>query len=326
MLDTDVDFVHNATTIELLRQLKDREVPEEPPQWKLPIPIWKKKLLNFEDPDFKGEFIDLITNGFHICDKAELICTPSSANYRQTFDDWHDCFGKINAKLEKGQAWGPFTEDNLPAGFENYQISNYFIKDERTKERPDKTRMLIDLSNNRDGDAVNDNIRKDEKTLAYITVMLIVKWIVDNNIQWLASADAEDAFHRVPLWQNHIKYMGIRICGVMIFFTSIMMGLASSCLSYTIFADMLCWIICDEYAQLFIFNDVRYLHHYLDDYLFGHQDKDVVWAQYRAILKLFKELNVPTQIWKMIIPTQILIYIGIVFDIVRRAGGISAPG
>ena len=86
---------------------------------------------------------------------------------------------------------------------------------------------------------------------------------------------------------------------------------------------MVLWIICNKYKNIFFIGLVCLLHHYLDDFIFGHVSLDICNAQYNAVKKIFDYLGIPTQDSKMNIAAQINVFIGFIFNLIRR--GISMP-
>eukprot|EP01084_Bolivina_argentea_P162574 282916_1 len=108
---------------------------------------------------------------------------------------------------------------------------------------------------------------------------------------------------------NIQRYMGFRLCGLLFFFTCLVMGMASACKLYTEFADAVCWIIIDNEQDIFVqfvnginmADGARYLLlHYIDDFFGG----------------------APAQDRKCSPPCQILIYLGYVFDLTTGCLGI----
>ena len=324
----DVDIINE------LKGLKDSVADLKMPRYELPYDRWCEKLKNYYCHDCvecyeeksncitRQKFLHHIKNGFKICDLDNLVCDTNNTNYCLSKEEWITCIKNYKKFVSKKQIWGPFGDGIQPIPFDNYHVSPYFVKDESNELRR-KLRMIVDFSFPKGGNSVNSNMRDDEKTLTYLQLHDIVLWLDSNDIKYIGTADAQDAYLLVPLDPRHVRYMGVAIFGLVLFFTSLMWGLGSACLIYHQFAGIVLWIICDSYNDLFYINNACLLHHYLDDFLFGHHTLELCNKQYDAVKDMFYYLGIPTQDCKMNAAARINIFIGFLFDLIRR--GVSMP-
>ena len=231
------------------------------------------------------------------------------------------CLESTLKSIHKGYAWGPFDiEEDLPELLKDGHISPIFTKDEST-ETIQKIRMLINLSfkNSERGYSFNDNIYDKEKEVTYIKFKEIVQFIVENDIIYLWAMDALDAYYRVPIEKQQIKYMGIRLCKMVFYFSCLVFGLSSACRLYTKFADAVQTIIVENNPKIFK-NKIKQtlLKHYLDDFIGGHNNKNIAQQQFEEAQRMWEELGIPTQPRKCTPPTTAIEWLGYIFDTVNR--------
>ena len=104
----------------------------------------------------------------------------------------------------------------------------------------------------------------------YTTIVDVCKWILDLQLKWTFTADVKYSFHQIPIWRQQIKFVGIRICGMSFFWTTLVFGLASSCNIWGEFAALVTWIIINNELDLFLWQGRKLLLQYADDWIGGH--------------------------------------------------------
>ena len=139
---------------------------------------------------------------------------------------------------------------------------------------------------------------------------------------YLWTADAADAYLRVPVKKQQWPLLGIRWNGYYFIMTCLPFGLSSSCLLYTLFADSIQWIVLNSNRQIFFtaFNKktIQLLRHYLDDFFGGHNNKIVAYQQFNTLIQWFNYLNVPTRDSKCSGPSTRQKLLGTIFDTVTQ--------
>ena len=138
------------------------------------------------------------------------------------------------------------------------------------------------------------------------------------------TADVKDAFHQIPIWREQIKYVGIRICGMIFFWTTLVFGLASSCNIWGEFAAVVTWIIINNELELFFWKGRELLLQYADDWIGGHVEEDSAWKQYHKLKWWWNKLGIPYDEKKLGPPSKEQEYIGYILDIENYSLGITA--
>ena len=97
------------------------------------------------------------------------------------------------------------------------------------------------------------------------------------------------------------------------------------------FADAVVWIIANNEPELFKWRDTNssspspvkeMIMHYIDDFFGGHQQKATAKKQFEAVKEWWIRLGIPTQDRKCTPPTQILRYLGFLFN-AAYIGGVA---
>ncbi len=119
------------------------------------------------------------------------------------------------------------------------------------------------------------------------------------------------------------------MCGMIFYYTCLVMGMASACRLYTEFADMVCWIIVNNNQELFMDTWTHpgetgiLLTHYIDDFFGGHATYSGAWEQFIRVLWWWAFLGIPTQAKKCMPPSRILVYLGYVLNTWKFTVGIA---
>lgn len=133
----------------------------------------------------------------------------------------------------------------------------------------------------------------------------------------------EDAYYRVPIHPDDYKYNGLKWLQKYWVFTSLQMGLSSSCNLYTEFADAIEWIIINRNREIAIKNDIQVLRHYLDDFFAACKSKKDALKLFHDLINILKQLGIPTREDKCFPPCNIQKILGFVYNTLSQT--ISLP-
>ena len=207
---------------------------------------WRIGLKDHPDYQYVDEILrrnrtDIAEGGWPVTSTLNLAAPGASQGYPGPLKLWHDALLMMEDRMLKGYFLGPFDADrDLPKWLLQGQRPLFhpmFGKYEPKSDGTIKTRLLFNLSDDSNGLSLNDCIPADEKTVAYITILDVCRRIVDCKMKWLWCLDALEAYYRVPIQHRFIAKMGVKICGLLFFFTCLVMGQATACRLYTEFAD-----------------------------------------------------------------------------------------
>ena len=215
---------------------------------------------------------------------------------------------------------GPFTVANCP-------IKQLVFAPIFTVLKPNfKQRIVVDMSYSKgDGISVNDCVVQEAKDVVYISFVQVAQFVYDLGYDarlWIV--DAQDAYYRVPIKPKYWRYNAIKWFGFIFIFTSLQMGLGSSCAIYQAFADSVLYIIKTKGSHLFVtITGFCFIHHYLDDFFGGHPNPFVAQLQCQFVVYIFQLLGIPTQWKKVKYPNWLQIILGWLYN--TRLGTVSVP-
>ncbi len=175
------------------------------------------------------------------------------------------------------------------------------------KPHSDKFRMIVDLSAPR-GHGVNDGIGEESCSLRYASVDQAVSLILRlGQGTKLVKVDLQDAYRIVPVHPQDHPLLGICWEGATYIDRSLPFGLRSAPKIFTAVADMFAWAIhC---------NGVRYILHYLDDFLLlGAPGSSETELALTTTTHTFETLGVPVATHKTEGPAPELTFLGILID------------
>ena len=334
---SDHDVVLNDPAIAaIIRRLKSYPTPTKRGGYPLNHEQWRLGLQGHHDADYVARTLrrnrtDIADGGWPVTSTLDISAPGASRGYPGPLQLWHDALLMMEDRMLKGYFLGPFdAARDLPKWLLQGQRPLFhpmFGKYELKSDGTIKTRLLFNLSDDSNGHSFNDCIPQDEKTVAYITILDVCRLIVDCDMKWLWCLDALEAYYRVPIAARFIAKMGVKICGMLFFFTCLVMGQATACRLYTEFADAVCWIIANDKKELFKWRDRNaapsspekdMILHYIDDFFGGHQQKRAARKQFNAVKEWWVKLGIPTQDRKCTPPTQLLKYLGFLFNARNR--------
>ncbi len=330
-LDTDPEVLSDPEIQELLKKICELQVPDDRPKWFLNQKGWEFGFKIHEDRAYADSILERNANGWVPTNAKAMLCKGTKTNYKAKIKNVREGLRLLLGRIEKGYIWGPFRDPEvLPPLLDDPVTWPQFYKEEHTQSKL-KTRVLTNFTDDTLGLSFNDYITEEEKSCTYVTITHIIWLILIEKLKWIWAIDAYEAYYRVPIRSDFIRFMGFRLCGLLFFFTCLVMGMASACKLYTEFADAVCWIIINNEPDLFIQftngfnsdNGVNYLLlHYIDDFFGGAHSLKKAIAQFNAVRKWWIILGIPAQARKCTAPTQILVYVGYVFNLITYTLGI----
>ena len=336
----DPMVLNDPDVARVLERIRNMPTPTKRTGHALNEEEWRKGLRDYPDKTYKENILKMNRlddgGGWELTANAFIEAKGPQHGYPGTIAFWHKALLLMEKRMKKGYFLGPFRKDEpLPKWLTDdgrTLINPCFGKIEIKPDGTVKLRLLYDLSNNESGKSFNDCIDQFEKTVTYITILDVVRRIIDCDLKWLWALDALEAYYRVPIQKRFIKYMGVEVCGMLFFFTCLVMGMASACRIYTEFADVVCWIITNNEPELFKWRKENgggkgkvydLLMHYIDDFVGGAQDKETAERQFEAVKSWWNRLGIPTQDRKCIRPAYAIRYLGFILDALKRT--VSVP-
>ena len=307
---------------ELVSKLRSLIAVRKEPSISFPYEVWEESLRFHDDPDFFDYIKYGNRNGYHIGIKDYKLIDPNKRNLPCNIDEkiaitkWI-----IKCIIEKGNIYGPFRD--LSDVYETVPcVTNLAVcpmgavpKEVAVDGTVESHRVITNLSAPKRGTSVNSSIPKERKAVEYMYFLEVVDWVHSlGKGAWIWTADAQDAYLRVPVHKSDWRYLGFMWFGMFFIICSLPFGLASACQIYTAFADAVLWIILHNCGLLFFENDVYNLHHYMDDFFGGSIDKNVAKEQLKAVLRWFEKLGIPTRASKCHKPSQRPKILGFVYD------------
>ena len=173
------------------------------------------------------------------------------------------------------------------------------------KGQPGKWRLILDLSFPTQH-SVNDGIPKDPFSLQYISVDDAIKILMVLGPRALmAKFDVESAYRNVAMRPDERYLFGMRWRDLFFIDLALPFNLRSAPLIFNSIADMVEWILKVNYS-------VRYLLHYLDDFLsLGPAGSSACADSITIARSVFSRLGLPLHPSKCEGPTPVLIFLGI---------------
>ena len=167
--------------------------------------------------------------------------------------------------------------------------------------------MITDLSSPK-GYSINDYIPDEEAIVHYENFDRAVDIVSEvGRGTLLAKLDVKSAFRICPVAPGDWYLLGFCLCGLYFVDLCLPFGLRSSVNRFNKVADVILWIMQNNYG---ILNCT----HYLDDYFLAAADEASCAHKIQMTKELFHRLGIPLAPEKMVDPTTELTYLGIVID------------
>ena len=170
-----------------------------------------------------------------------------------------------------------------------------------------KWRLIVDLSSP-PGSSVNDGIDPTVCSLTYISVDTVAEKVAQlGQRTFLAKVDVKSAYRIVPVNPEDRMLLGVQWGGGTFLDTRLPFGLRSAPIIFTALADALEWIVKQQ--------GIRFLYHYLDDYItLGAPHSTECQANLSILTECCSRLGVPIAQEKCEGPTTCLTFLGIEID------------
>ena len=210
-----------------------------------------------------------------------------------------------------GRVIGPLN----PADFPQVQISRFGVIPK--KHAANEWRMILDLSYP-PGSSVNDGVDRTLSSLSYPSVGDAIKEIAHcGQGCLLAKADVKSAFRIVPVHPDDRLLLGMKWREQLFIDTTLPFGLRSAPKIFNCLADGLTWI-----SKM---RGVRFVIHYLDDFLFiGPPASSECAYALATFINLCETLGIPLSPQKVIGPVTCLDFLGIELDSVAMEARLPA--
>lgn len=208
---------------------------------------------------------------------------------------------KLNTELKAGRVLGPY--DDLPC--DNLVISPLYVIEKST---PGKYRLIHHLSSPR-GRSVNDCIVDNMKTVQYCSLLDVARYIHDQGLGaniYMAKMDLKDAYRCVPIHKDNWHLLGMSYQDKYFVDTCLPMGLASSCLIFSIISDAINWMATKR-CEARIFS-------YLDDFLVVCSTKESTASSLDTLLELCQDIGFPVSEHKTEYPAKRMVFLGLGID------------
>lgn len=208
----------------------------------------------------------------------------------------------LSREVHLGRVAGPFPRPPLP----DLHISRFGVIPKRG--RPGKWRLIVDLSHPA-GYSVNDGINGDDFTLSYARVEDAIDFIMqEGRGTLLAKIDIRDAYRLVPVHPEDRPLLGMAWKSHFFVDLALPFGLRSAPFIFNQFAEGWHWILQHNHG-------VRFLLHYLDDFLTGGAPySDECLRNLRIIQSVAHRLGIPLAEEKVEGPSTTFSFLGVVLD------------
>lgn len=270
------------------------------------------------DPEETKFIIDGLLNGFSIGYEGPQDRRSLSPNHRLKVGSKLDLWNKVMAEVKEKRYIGPLKESQIP--WANFIQSPLSLVNK--KGNKDKFRLVFDLSYPA-GDSVNYHTPEHLKRTSYFDVDHAIK----NSIQagpgcYYTTADFSAAFRQLPLKRSHWRWLVMKaqcpIDGRTYYFVdkNLCFGSGVSCSIFQRVSNAVAFI-----SQK-INNTLRPTN-FLDDFLQVERTKKLSWRSLRNYRSLCKKISFPLSEEKTTLPTQIVVFLGMLLNSVTQT--VSIP-
>ena len=279
---------------------------------KLPTPVSPEILSEYlqdYDQDLRSDLVEGFTYGFRLgfAGKHQNII---SDNLKSTHDSPDLVSQKIIAELAAGRIEGPFHEPPFPH-FRSNPIG-------LVEKKGGSGYRLIHHLSFPEGSSVNDFIPKEFSSVHYASIQDAIKSIMSFKGEvFLAKSDIAQAFRNVPVHPCEYPLLGMHWDGMFYYDKCLPMGAASSCSIFEKVSTALEWILRTQCP------DVR-IHHVLDDFIFISSSELVCQEALLTFRRICNRIGLPVAENKTMGPTQVLPFLGIILDTIKREARLPA--
>ena len=276
------------------------------PSKKLPTPINVECLqrdLTGYDPILKTQIIKGFNNGFDLGFRGHANNRTNIANLKSAIQHPEVVDKNISKELKAGRIAGPFKM--IP--FDKFQLNPIGVVPKKT---PGSFRMITNLSSPQ-GNSINDNISDIFSKVNYASFSEAIKMIIDAGPNaFLAKTDIEHAFRLIPINPNQYHLLCFKWNNSYYFDRCLPMGARSSCQIFELLSSAIQFILLKQ--------GLNHCTHYLDDFLIANSSLSKCQTDLDTLLSTCTQLNIPIANDKTVAPTQVIQYLGIEIDTIRK--------
>ena len=216
---------------------------------------FRRELADHPDQSKVQYVCDGILHGFRTGFRPELVSfrfltrnLKSAGEQPQVVDKY------LQDEIAKGRVAGPFAT----LQFSNLHCSLFGVIPK--KHQPGKWRLILNLSSPTDH-SDNDGIPRDQYSLHYISVDTAIRALLELGPgAEMAKFDVEVAYRNIPIHPDDQRLLGMFWRDIYFVDLTLPFGLRSAPFIFDSVADLVERILKHNYS-------LRYLHHYLDDYI-----------------------------------------------------------
>ena len=298
-------YPYTADLLQLDSQLPEQLEQVDPRLLRVDTPLqfaeWEALLNGHPDREFVGYIVRGLRQGFRVGFNRSQKLSSAKRNMRSALEHPGVVQGYLDLELVGGRLLGPFQ----PGQLQKVHISKFGVIPKG--HQPGKWRLIVDLSHP-EGASVNDGIDPALCSLRYVRVDQIARHILELGVgSEMAKIDIRSAYRIIPVHPEDRHLLGMRWDGMEYVDAALPFGLRSAPKVFNAVADALELILLE--------NGVRYLWHYLDDFItLGKPGMGECEFHCRLVQEFCGRLGVPLAEEKTVGPATCLAYLGIELD------------
>ena len=257
----------------------------------LVLDAFEQELLAYPDPAIRDYILSGIAHGFHVGYSNSGKLLRSSNRNLKSASLHKEVIDKYLAKeVALNRVAGPFP---IPP-IHGLHISPFGVIPKRGQ--PGQWRLILDLSSPR-GYSVNDGIPKDPYSLHYTSVDDAIRILLQLGPgELMAKFDVESAYRNMPIHHEDRYLLGMSWRNQYYIDLTLPFGLRSAPYVFNSIATAVEWILHNNY-------DVRFILHYLDDFLtMAPANSRECYDNVTRARALFNRLGLPLHPDKCVVP------------------------
>jgi len=308
---TSAQLVENRVTQQLPVPQAKTEIPaqssqlESVSQTPIKFQVLAKYLEKYPKKKDRSTLLSGFAHGFRLCYSG--IRRPREAPCLKTALDNVDVVKiKLRKELDLGRIVGPFRHRPL----KNLQCSPLGLV---PKKQPGEFRLIHHLSYPQ-GQSINDFIDERLCRVKYASFDEAVDMVAKLNLAgpvFMAKLDIKSAFRILPVNPLDFELLGFKFLGQYYVDRCLPMGCSISCRLFEMFSTFLEYVIKSQ-------TGVQTISHFLDDYILSSRSREGCQLLMQNFLGICDELGVPIAHEKTEGPLQVITYLGLEIDTIRR--------
>ena len=295
-------YMEDLLRIDACRPMQAVRLPERLGRINTPLSWseWDRALASHPDQRFRQYIVEGIRYGFRVGFDYQTPIASSQHNMPSARERPEVVSGYLAEECSQGRVLGPLE----PAMFPQVHTSRFGVI---PKGSSGKWRLILDMSSP-EGRSVNDGINEALCSLTYVGVEDAVKGIKERGKgALLAKVDIKSAYRNIPVHPDDRWLMGMKWDRSLFIDTTLPFGMRSAPKIFTAVADAVEWIARKE--------GVRFIIHYLDDYLvIGAPASEECAIALEKLLGIFRRLGLPVAWNKREGPDTLLEFLGFELD------------